>query len=211
MKKIAATMLAALLMLSSCALTRTASFAIGNTGLSLLVSESFIPDDPENEILFMAADEAHMNAVMVHVDHNGYTVGMLDELSSNLDSDELSALAQSFLHRALDGDAACYTGSHAFELYGRSVFCEMEQAYDPDVQGVPVISLTIALFLQDGETSYWVTCVESLTGDDAVIRLNEMQAAEDLIAFLDASAEDLARRIITESADTDHAPGRASR
>lgn len=199
-KRIAATMLAALLMLSSCATTQTASFAIGNTGLSLLIPDGLIPDEPENEILFMAADEAHMNTVMVHTDHNGFTVGMLDELSSNLDSDELLALAQSFLRRALDGEAASYVRHHSFELFGRSLFCEIGLESGPDnLSGIPGLSVSVSLFLEDAAQSYWVTCVEFLTGKEAAIWLGEIAASEDIIASIDASAEELARRIIIEN------------
>lgn len=201
MKKLAATLLVTLLVLSSCAQAESTSIAIGSTGLCLLVPDSFIPDEPENEILFVASDEEYLNSAMVHVDHNGYTVGMLDELSSNLDSDELSALARGFLLRAFDGGTASYVGSHTFELLGRAVFCEIEQAYAPDVDGRPVLSLSASLFLQDGEQSYWVTYVESLTGEAAAIRLSEMAAAEDIVAFINTSAEELAGRVITKECD----------
>lgn len=201
MKKLAAALLATLLVLSSCAQAESIAIAIGSTGLCLLVPHGFAQVEPENEILFMAEDEEGLNSAMVHVDYNGYTVGMLDELSSNLDSHELSALAQGFLLRAFDGWTASYVDAHTFELLGRSVFCEFEQTYAPDVDGRPVLSLSVSLFLQDSEQSYWVTYVESLIGKEAAIRLNEMAAAEDIVAFINTKAEDLARRVITKECD----------
>ena len=199
MKKLLLSILAMLFALVSLALAETTSFAIGNTGLSILVPQSFILDEPENEIRFMAADADDLNYAMVHIDYNHYTFEMLEELALKEDRDEQFLQAQTFLLRALDGDMSRYIGYHSFELLGRDIFCEIDQEYDPDCNGSPFLSLGVSLFLQDTEQSYWVTYVESLISEDVDNHLSRMQAAEDLISYINASAEELARQIMIEN------------
>lgn len=199
MKKRLIGLLIVLLVFPMITSAETTSFAIGNTGLSVLVPQSFILDEPENEMLFMAADADDLNYAMVHIDYNHYTFEMLEELALKEDRDEQFLQAQTFLLRALDGDMSCYIGYHSFELLGRDIFCEIDQEYDPDCNGNPVLSLGVSLFLQDTEHSYWVTYVESLIGEDVDTYLSRMQAAEDLISYINASVEDLARQIMIEN------------